>query len=65
MNKTDLQVAIRVAEKSCLSAQKEAAWAREALTESEDEHRVVEDVQQLIWKARTDLQMALDLLEQS
>lgn len=59
MKTDDLSSALRVAERACLSAEKEAAWAKDALTESVADESVVLTAQQEAGVARLHILAAL------
>lgn len=58
METTDLRVALALAQEACLRAAKEAAWAKETLTESEEENERVETAQSQIEAAMLHLRSA-------
>ncbi len=59
METSDLLSALRVAARACLSAEKEAAWAKDALTESVADESVVRTAQQEAEVARLHILAAL------
>jgi hypothetical protein len=63
METSDLLSALRVAEQACLSAEKEAAWAGDALTESDEEAQEAGVIRHLTRSARVELQVAIEKVE--
>ena len=64
METSDLFSALRVAERACLSAEKEAAWADDALTESEEDKQAMRVLRQLLLNARCGIVEAVQVAEE-
>jgi hypothetical protein len=64
METSDLLSALRVAERACLSAEKEAAWEDDLLPDSDEDKQAMRVLRQLLLNARCGIVEAVQMAEE-